>query len=165
MHARTHHVLPMAGGEDEDDPLQMMLNTKKKREQTDEEMRVRVDEDVERMMENGVKINPSASNVKTRRLGSGRVGHPWREAPSHSRAAALQGSRAELGAPGPRSAAGAPASSRQTRRAHLNFDYPGCSARATARPRAECDGRSSGLFGAARRFRAWRGARLTSVRA
>ena len=74
MHARTHHVLPMAGGEDEDDPLQMMLNTKKKREQTDEEMRVRVDEDVERMMENGVKINPSASNVKTRRLGSGRVG-------------------------------------------------------------------------------------------
>ena len=104
-HARTHHVLPVAGGEDEDDPLQMMLDTKKKREQTDEEMRVRVDEDVERMMENGVKINPSASNVKTRRLGSGRVGHPWREAPSHSRVAALQGSRAELGALGPRSAA------------------------------------------------------------
>ena len=98
-------MLPVAGGEDEDDPLQMMLDTKKKREQTDEEMRVRVDEDVERMMENGVKINPSASNVKTRRLGSGRVGHPWREAHSHSRAAALQGSRAELGALGPRSVA------------------------------------------------------------
>ena len=65
----------MPGGEDEDDPLQMMLNTKKKREQTDEEMRVRVDEDVERMMENGVKINPCASNVETRRLGSGRAGY------------------------------------------------------------------------------------------
>jgi len=110
-HARTHDVLPTAGGEaeDEDDPLQMMLNTKKKREQTDEdnphpspspnpnphphphphpnpnpgeqtdeEMRVRVDEDVERMMENGVTINPSASLVKTRRLGGGRVGRPWR---------------------------------------------------------------------------------------
>jgi len=39
---------------------------------------VRVDEDVERMMENGVTINPSASLVKTRRLGGGRVGRPWR---------------------------------------------------------------------------------------
>ena len=35
------------GGEDEEDPLQMMLDTKKKRVQTDEEMRVRVDEERE----------------------------------------------------------------------------------------------------------------------
>ena len=69
-------MLPVAGGEDEDDPLQMMLNTKKKREQTDEEMRVRVDEDVERMMENGVKINPRASKVNTRRPGSSRARRP-----------------------------------------------------------------------------------------
>ena len=35
-----------------------------RREQTDEEMRVRVDGDVERMMENGVKINPRACSLK-----------------------------------------------------------------------------------------------------
>ena len=35
------------GGEGEEDPLQMMLDTKKKRVQTDEEMRVRVDEERE----------------------------------------------------------------------------------------------------------------------
>ena len=101
----------MPGGEDEDDPLQMMLNTKKKREQTDEEMRVRVDEDVERMMENGVKINPCASNVETRRLGSGRAGYPRQSRlPTARGALALArngplGSRAELGPLGPRSAA------------------------------------------------------------
>ena len=47
-----------------------------RREQTDEEMRVRVDEDVERMMENGVKINPRASKVNTRRPGSSRARRP-----------------------------------------------------------------------------------------
>ena len=86
----------MPGGEDEDDPLQMMLNTKKKREQTDEEMRVRVDEDVERMMENGVKINPRASNVETRRHGSGRAG-PRLEAPTRLRTAALWAPEQSLG--------------------------------------------------------------------
>ena len=138
----------MPGGEDEDDPLQMMLNTKKKREQTDEEMRVRVDEDVERMMENGVKINPCASNVETRRLGSGRAGYlrqsrlPAAEPATHgsrrSRACAQRPSGLQSRA----WAAWPPQCSRvwhvlTAPRAHLHFHHPGCSAHATARPRAE----------------------------
>ena len=125
----------MPGGEDEDDPLQMMLNTKKKREQTDEEMRVRVDEDVERMMENGVKINPRASNVETRRHGSGRAGHPRLEAPTRLRTAALWAPEQSLGRLAP---AVQPCLACLTApRAHLHFHHPGCSAHATARPRAE----------------------------
>ena len=54
-----------------DDMLQMLLDTKRKREQSDEQMRVRVDEEVEQMMDNGaaaqVNKRPRLATAKQHR--------------------------------------------------------------------------------------------------